>query len=404
MAVLMKINMTRRMKKFTFLMLVLLVNYAAYSQSEYGILVKTTLFPFKGWYGSHAGVQRITVGSKTINKTSNPELTFKIEYDYISIDDQPSTIQCTSRTSGNYDNTDCGPITKNILYNKATFIQSTFNGCIADSEIYSIHVTSTDTMKSKCPEDVIELNNGWNWQYSFDGAKWEDFAANFQEQRSIFFKINELAGFENKTKVYFRAGFGTQFTNILPCDIIPCSPNVIEPIEPKNTSCAYNNDGIVSLTFDRSLIKDESFSFSFIQNNVPIITPFYSVDAATNKKYTFSGLAAGNYYIKYQTFIGSQPTSVNKEPYPSFTINPAIPLTFELQNPKNPSCFGAEDGSVEVLITRGIPKFFEVDGDSVIPDELGPNLYRINNLKAKPDGHKIKVTDANNCIDNGKYD
>ncbi|WP_300977054.1 hypothetical protein, partial [Flavobacterium sp.] len=278
-------------------------------------------------------------------------------------------------------------------------------GCFATTTPLLIHTTTIDNSGfNKCPDDTIELTNGWNWQYSFDGTNWVDFAANFQEQRAISFKIKELVGFENKTKIYFRTGYKTQFTNILPYDIIPCSPNVIVPIETKNTSCAYNNDGIVSLTFDRPLIKDESFSFSFFKNNVLITTPSYTVDTATNKKYTFSGLAAGNYYVIYQTFIGSQPTSINKEPYPSFTINPATPLTFELKNPKNPSCFGAEDGSVEVLITKGIPKFFEVDGDSVIPDELGPNLYRINNLKAKPDGHKIKVTDANNCIDTNAND
>ena len=397
--------MTKDMKKITFLLLVLLMNYTAYSQNNsFGILVETTFFPSLGWYGSHAGIQQINIGANTIFKTSNTGSTIKIDYNFIYINDDPSSIKCTSRTSGNYDNTDCGPISNNILFDKATFTQSTYYGCIADSKIYSIHVTSTDAIKSKCPDDVIELTNGWNWQYSFDGANWIDFAAIFQEQRAISFKIKELPGFENKTKIYFRTGYKTQFTNILPYDIIPCSPNIVAPIETNNTSCDYNNDGIVSLTFDRKLIENESFKFSFFKNNALIITPLYSVDASTNKKYTFSALAAGNYYVIYQTFIGSQPTSINKEPYPSFTINPATPLTFNLQNPKDPSCFGAEDGSVDVLITSGIPKFFEVDGDSVIPDELGPNLYRINNLKAKPDGHKIKVTDANNCIDKNKYD
>ena len=404
MAVLMKINMSRHMNKIIFLLLVLLVNYTAYSQNNsFGILVKTIQPPaFTNGKGELVkAYHNINVETNSLNLYTNVLGQTQYFEEFWTISNNEADIYYNFEDSS--DNNLCYQ-SGTINWNLRTEPSKIITGCIAETYLYVIYVTSTDALDSKCPEDVIELHNGWNWQYSFDGAKWENFAANFQEQRSIFFKINELDGFENKTKVYFRAGFGTQFTNILPCDIIPCSPNVIEPIEPKNTSCAYNNDGIVSLTFDRSLIKDESFSFSFIQNNVPIITPFYSVDAATNKKYTFSGLAAGNYYIKYQTFIGSQSTSVNKEPYPSFTINPAIPLTFELQNPKNPSCFGAEDGSIEVLITRGIPKFFEVDGDSVIPDELGPNLYRINNLKAKPDGHKIKVTDANNCIDNGKYD
>ena len=292
-----------------------------------------------------------------------------------------------------------------IKWNLLTEPNKIVIGCIADTYLYTIHITPTNTSDSnKCPDDVIELTNGWNWQYSFDGTSWVDFAANFQEQRTISFKIKELVGFENKTKIYFRTGYKTQFTNILPYDIIPCSPNVVMPIEKENTSCAYNNDGIVSLKFDRPLIENERFEFSFFNNNVLITTPFYTVDTATNKKYTFSGLAAGNYYVIYQTFIGSQPTSINKEPYPSFTINPATPLTFKLQNPKNPSCFGAEDGSVEVLITNGIPKNFELNGKPATKVKISDNLYRIDGLGANELGHKIKVTDTNNCIDTNAND
>ena len=249
----------------------------------------------------------------------------------------------------------------------------------------------------------------YKWEFQTLTDEWKALPTSFQGKPSFEISLTDLFG--TNASQYFNIPINfrirycqTRFTDLVSFTFIPCSPNIVAPIETKNTSCAYNSDGIVSLTFDRPLIKDESFSLSFFKNNVLITTPLYFLDTATNKKYTFSGLATGNYNIKYQTFIGSQPTSVNKEPYPSFTINPATPITFELQNPKNPSCFGAEDGSVEVLITSGIPKFFEVDGDSVIPYELGPNLYRINNLKAQPDGHKIKVTDNNNCIDTNAND
>lgn len=400
MTVLIMVNMTRRMKKITFLLLVLIVNYAAYSQNNsFGILVKTIQPPaFPNGKGELVKANHnINIETNSLNLFTNTTGPTQYFEEFWIVSNNEADIYYNFEDSS--DNNLCyqsGTISWNLLTEPNKII----TGCIAETYLYAIHVTSTDAdNSSKCPEDLIDLNFGWNWQYSFDGTSWIDFAANFQEQRSISFKINELDGFENKTKVFFQAGYGTQFTNILPYDIIPCSPNVTAPIEKENTSCAYQNDGIVSLIFDRPLIENESFEFSFFKNNALITTPLYSVDAATNKKYTFSGLAAGNYYIKYQTFIGSKPTTENKEPNPSFTINPATPLTFELKNPKNPSCFGAEDGSVEVLITSGIPKFFEVDGESVIPDELGPNLYRINNLKEKPDGHKIKVTDANNCID-----
>nr|WP_315152076.1 hypothetical protein [uncultured Flavobacterium sp.] len=391
------------MKKNILLFFILFLGTnSIYSQNEYGILFISDI-EARDELQQTDGIHQIQFDNNDYFFYPNPFFTpvlGKEDFFYMSpnLTTKKITLLFDSYHRGCF-------INQNIEFDIKNYNNGGLTGCFATTNFYLIHTTPTNTSDfNKCPDDIIKLTNGWNWQYSFDGTNWIDFAANFQEQRGISFKIKELAGFENKTKIYFRTGYKTQFTNILPYDIIPCSPNVVMPIEKENTSCAYNNDGIVSLTFDRPLIENERFEFSFFNNNVLITTPFYTVDTATNKKYTFSGLAAGNYYVIYQTFIGSQPTTINKEPYPSFTINPTTPLTFKLQNPKNPSCFGAEDGSVDVLITSGIPKFFEVDGDNVIPDEVGPNLYRINNLKAKPDGHKIKVTDANNCIDTNAND
>ncbi|WP_182651149.1 hypothetical protein [Flavobacterium sp. SOK18b] len=409
------------MNKIIFLLLVLLVNYTAYSQSEYGILVKTTLFPFKGWYGSHAGVQRITIGSKTISKTSNPELTFKIVYNYVSIDDQPSTIQCTSRTSGNYDNTDCGPISQNILYNKATFIQSTFNGCIADSEIYSIHVTSTDALDSKCPEDVIELNNGWNWQYSFDGTSWIDFAANFQEQRDISFKIKELTDFENKTKVYFRAGFGSQFTNILPCDIIPCSPFLeIDPPLPLNPSCNNTGTGSIPLKFKSEIKNDEQLLLNLFTNANPLnpkflLSKFVPKSAIINNEYTWTNIGAGNYIIRYQAQkTTDNTTDVNSSAVTTKAFSIVDPTKLEFKvSANNPVCNNGATNLIIEAIGGSPPYFYDdlegttefINGETKIkriqfnPSDEKSNKVIIPLLNPKS-VYTIKVTDANNCIDN----
>jgi hypothetical protein len=51
---------------------------------------------------------------------------------------------------------------------------------------------------------------------------------------------------ENKTKRYFQAGFGTQFTNILPFSISPCTLKV--NISSSNlTKLPYSNDGAVHI-------------------------------------------------------------------------------------------------------------------------------------------------------------
>ncbi|MFV8357815.1 hypothetical protein ACNQGB_16715, partial [Flavobacterium sp. XS1P32] len=244
--------MTSCMKKITFLLLVLLANYTAYSQSEYGILVKTIqppAFP-NGNLQLVKANHSIYIETNSLNLYTNVLGQTQYFEEFWTVNNNETDIDYSFEDSS--DNNLCyqsGTINWNLLTEPSKII----TGCIAETYLYVIHVTSTDALKSKCPEDVIELNNGWNWQYSFDGKDWKDFATNFQAQRSISFKINELAGFENKTKVYFQAGFGTQFTNFLPFDISPCTPKIVSTSAPNLTKCSYSNDGAVTFTFEREL-------------------------------------------------------------------------------------------------------------------------------------------------------
>ena len=392
------------MKKIIIFFLLAYINVinAVHCQNQHGILVKTTLFPSKGWYGSHAGIQQITIGTKSINKTSNTGSTIKTEYNFVYINDEPNTIKCISSTAGNYDNTDCGPIEKNISYNKETFTQSTFNGCIAKSEIYGIHIIQTDANSNKCPEDVIELSNGWNWQYSFDGTSWIDFAANFQEQRAISFKIKELAGFENKTKVYFRAGYGTQFTNILPYDITPCTPKITQISFPNLTTCSYSKDGAVTFTFERELQDGEQYETALMYEGGAAVsdgnkTVYKSM--MSNATYTWNNLAAANYILTYYTkkTVGSVEYLSNPPEQKSFTIS--LPPLFSFSAIETqPKCYG-EIGTITITATGGTPPYYYYLNDDQKMEFISPITIEViagNNY--------IKVVDKKDCIDNTKTD
>ena len=267
-------------------------------------------------------------------------------------------------------------------------------------------ITPTSQLVSACNKIIISSPDTYNlefynWQYNINSNGWINLS-DFYGKNTLEIGLSEIPNLAIGQTVHFRISNCTN-SNILSYSFTNCSPKIQE-LRKSDITCSYRNDGTMSILFERKLESYEKLNINLLK----LFTGGYSIikdkndqtyDSTTLLYNWPENLDAGTYKIKYQITPIGDPVESD-----SFTINPATPLTFELQNPKNPSCFGAEDGSVEVLITSGIPKFFEVNGDSVIPDELGPNLYRIKNLKAKPDGHKIKVTDANNCIDNGKYE
>lgn len=267
-------------------------------------------------------------------------------------------------------------------------------------------ITPTNQLVSACNKIIISSPDTYNlefynWQYNINSSGWTNLS-NFYGKNTLEIGLSEIPNLAIGQTVHFRISTCTN-SNILSYSFTNCSPKIQE-LRKSDITCTYLNDGTMSILFDRKLENNEKLNFNLLK----LFTSGYSIikdkndqtyDSTTLLYNWPENLDAGTYKIKYQT----TPTGDPVESAP-FTINPTTPLTFKLQNPKNPSCFGAEDGSVDVLITSGIPKFFEVDGDNVIPDEVGPNLYRINNLKAKPDGHKIKVTDANNCIDTNAND
>ena len=207
----------------------------------------------------------------------------------------------------------------------------------------------------------------------------------------------------------------------------PCAP-IIRSVYYVGPNCYNESIQKLEVTFNRPLdsTKGENLNQLYVKetvNNIPPIkeTPMLYLEnisyPSSTKIYAYSNIASlgslesgREYEIAYQAQIIDPLDSSKKilkgtmSSTAKFTHFNPVPLKFKLQNPKNPSCFGAEDGSVEILITSGIPKNFELNGKPYTPVKIDNTLYRIDGLGANELGHKIKVTDTNNCIDTNAND
>ena len=169
------------------------VNEKNLLEGEVRVGVISTLSPSRGWDGSHAGSLSLTLGNKSIFKSSSTSDEVEIEYDFFYVTDNPSKIDYRSATAGNKNDTDC-QIKDSTPFNIATFSRDAFGGCIGDFEVLSMNIPLPvyPETNQKCVEDIITLKNGWNWQYQFDGAGWAPFPSQFQEKASISFQLKDL--------------------------------------------------------------------------------------------------------------------------------------------------------------------------------------------------------------------
>ncbi len=383
------------MEKKTLILLLFFICVALQGQTEYGILVETELYPFAEWNGSHGGSHSISVGNNTITKRSNVENDFVTEYDFFYVTNPiPTKITWSSRTVGNINETDCEREGE-TEYIPKKFDRVAFTGCNANSLIMGIYLPQQ--ISNSCKEDIITFNRGWNWKYSYDGISWNDFPSQYQAKRSISFKVKDLVGYKEQSKVYFKTGYNSNFTDFVVYDIFQCPPNleglptVVKPF------CYDANNGKVTFTFDRDLILDERFLLNLTQivngNNLPPIMKNVSMADFPNRQITFTNLTSGTYFLRYQTFQNNGLTPTSDNTSAPFSINQPSPLRFTI-TPVNPSCNG---GNGEILINASDgtpPYYYSINNGTKTQFANGSKTIPV------PNGvYSIKITDENNCIE-----
>ncbi|KAF2338991.1 hypothetical protein [Flavobacterium ginsenosidimutans] len=369
-----------------------LIQFSNAQATKYGMLVRTTLDPFQGWNGSHAGNLSITIGSKSVTEGSNTTDDVVVAYTFFYITDNPTKIVCSSRTAGNKDGSDC-TLSKTIAYDPNTFDSDYFGGCIGDADMMGIYLPQP-VNTNYCKNDMITLTRGWNWQYRYDSGAWTDFPSTYQAKRSISFNMATLGGSDGKSKLQIRTGYGTSFTDEIIYDIIPCPPGLVGLPDTKATTCINKNDGQLVLTYDRDLVANEKFLFTFFKQpgNITVGFSDYSIDAV-NRKLSFTDVPAGDYSFKYQTFIGAQETSTNPSPDPTFKISLPEALTFQVTD-LQPLC-NNEQGKIIITASGGTGTYFyKIDSGSEV--QFTSSTGEINVSAGE---HSIKVRDTNSCID-----
>ncbi|RKR08303.1 SprB-like repeat protein [Flavobacterium sp. 90] len=239
------------------------------------------------------------------------------------------------------------------------------------------------------------------WEYRIEGGTFQPtnvsttFNETFQFNKSAYLPETYIGNIDFRVLIDSDAAVTGEevYSNITSYNVIPCPPFLTtNPVDSK-TSCIYKNDGKVTLSFNRTLVNNERFVFNFYnKDNALLPTPAYTIDS-TNKIYTFLDFAQGDYYIKYQTFIGAQQTSTNALPNPTFNISSETALSFEIIDVQ-PQCNNGQ-GKIKLIASGGsTPYYYTIDS--------GPEVQftsPTDEIDVSAGQHSIKVRDAKSCID-----
>lgn len=256
-------------------------------------------------------------------------------------------------------------------------------------------------------------NEAYHWQYSLDNqATWVDLPTSFNDRQNNLFTMEEILGSTHKDYlnkiIYFRLGYSSNrpFTAPLAITYSPCAPMVtgINYIGPK---CAGDPIEKVEVTFDRPLAADEVLNPISIQrtSNGPVTNQKYNVtfDADNPLKYTYTNIDplenGKTYSIVYQAKKGSAPTGTSTTSTQTFTYIEPTSLKYAISNSTQPSCFGGNDGSIEIQVLSGTAPYHFYQDDIEVTPTIENGKYYLRGLSAKSGGYNIKVTDANSCIE-----
>lgn len=173
-------------------------------------------------------------------------------------------------------------------------------------------------------------------------------------------------------------------------------------------SCYGDNTGSVKITFDRQLDADESLNISMTDtrgnNGARSMVNIRQLDAGNTVTFP-ADLQPGDFEIK---LLGKRPFSEDVTTYTGdathtgqTSIDYPPKLVFTIAAPRNVSCHGGSDGSLQLNVlggsgTRRIHYRKETDPTyTTVPGIGGIGIYQLQNLTSGK--YLLSVTDANGC-------
>lgn len=391
------------MNKKLLLLLFFLTSLFVQGQTEYGLLIFSDLDP-RNEDMQTQGSYDIFFNGNSLNLFPNGTYKPISQTDFFYVTPDPITkkinFNCSSLHQG------CEIYSDTFIETNGPTYVAFFSGCFASSSMYLLHLTNTSSKTTYCINETINFENGFNWQYSYDGQNWANFPDAFQSFSSISFKISDLQNFDGKTTIHFRAGYQTQFTNIVTYGITGCSPELAEKL-PTTTAVKCNNTatGSATLKFKSPLKSGDKFLFNLFRANpvAPdtgfITSTFASENEVSNNTYTWVGIAAGTYKIKYQAQSNSdtgQNVGLSAIVTDPFTIDEKAPLTFTA-TAVQPAC-NTDPKGILITASGGTPPYYYLlDGEPLAQKHVFTNPHTI---PITTDGtHIVKIVDKFDCTE-----
>lgn len=247
------------------------------------------------------------------------------------------------------------------------------------------------------------------WEYSTDGANFIKTNVNTAfNQNYDFIKANFPALNNYYGNIYFRALIDWDpnttddniYSNVVNYNVISCSPLLNGNPIAAEVRCNNESNGSVTLNFKTDITSNQKLLLNLFKDNNFMTHKFVTPAEIVNKSFTWTGIAAGSYIIKYQaqtstdnnTLVGSMPITS-----PSFTIENVTPLTFTV-TPIQPACVD-DKGKIQVSASGGTaPYFYVLDNESLANRHSFAGVYIIPDELPEGD-HTVIVVDSRDCIE-----
>lgn len=184
-------------------------------------------------------------------------------------------------------------------------------------------------------------------------------------------------------------------------NIIGCSPALDGQPIPENTKCKFQSTGSAVIKFKTPLITGEKFLFNLFKDGTFDKSLFVAKEQIINNTYTWTGLAEGTYYIKYQsqaigdgTTMITGNTAIVTDPFPIKSPDALTSIIKDLQ----PECFNGQ-GAIEISAFGGTsPYYYKINTDPEVEFTTAVTISKNSG------NYTITVRDSQNCIDTSGND
>lgn len=282
---------------------------------------------------------------------------------------------------------------------------------IISNQVLTVPQTETNSFCDKIALTTVGCTGSqkFYWEYSTNGVNFTTtntntaFNQNYEFVKANFPVLNNYFG-----PIYFRVLIDSDpsitgenvYSNVVNYNINSCSPLLNGDPIAADVRCNNESNGSVTLNFKTDITSNQKLLLNLFKDNNFMMHKFVSPAEIANKSFTWTGIAAGSYVIKYQaqtntdtnTLVGSQPVLS-----PPFTIANVTPLTFTVI-PIQPACFD-DKGKIQISAKGGTaPYFYVLDNESLTNRHSFSGVYTIP-VELSEGDHTVTVVDSRDCIE-----